>query len=236
MTHIRTVSVWYLCMIKLIKEELNNKYSALKLEGMKKLKSNSKSILSYACVCILISLVALSSLSTRINASTQIICRHPSYDGAPHGGGGEYFEAISYRTGYHRVYCRRDSWGAANVYVVWTHNKGTFTKLYIKITGKDAYVKRNYPWGSKAEAKFCVWLTDVTDWPQVLFEDCTRDYYEVQGLFTHNYNVFSVTLQNGHTYRLEAGAYVETGYGWFGYYGSAEARGTIDTMIVDADT
>ena len=202
---------------------------------MKTLKSNSKSTLSYAFVCILISLVALSSLSTRVNAHTQIICRHPPFHGAGYGWGGEYGEAIAYNTGYHRVYCKKNSWAHATIDDVWTHNKGTFTKLYIQIAVKDAYVYKDAPWFSKAEAKFCIRLLDVTDWPQVLFEDNTRDYGAVEGLFWYHYNVFSATLQNGHTYRLEVGALVETGYGWFGNYGTAEARGTIDTMIVDAD-
>ncbi len=169
-------------------------------------------------------------MSARVDAATQILYHTANFDGWATGGGGPDWYATASVSGYHRARCSKDSYAWALVNGDSYYSGMTLTKINIQVSVKDAYVYRNAPWFSKADAKFWVRFTDLTA-GTTLFNDKTRDYQAVQGTYWYNY-AFTATVVSGHTYELEAGAWVETGYGWFWQYGTAEARGTIDVMYV----
>jgi len=189
-----------------------------------------KSALSCASTCLLVSLIVLSFMSARVYASTQILYKSGYFEGWQKGGSGDYWETSADTSGNHRAYCYKNSNAWALIEGEQTYTGMTLTQIDIQVSVKNAYVYKNAPWFSTAIAKFWVKFIDATT-GQVLFEDRSRDYSSTQGLYWYHY-VFTATVQSGHTYSLLAGAYVQTGYGWFWQYGTAEARGTIDVMLV----
>jgi len=189
-----------------------------------------RSALSCFFACMFISLFALSFMSARVNAATQILYHAAPFDGWAKGWWGDCYQTDASTSGYHRARCCKNSYAWALINGDSYYGGGTMTKINIQVSVKNAYVYKNAPWFSWANAKFWVRFTDLTA-AKTLFNDKTKDYQAVQGVYWYNY-AFTATVVGGHTYELEAGAWVETGYGWFGNYGTAEAYGTIDVMIV----
>lgn len=198
------------------------------------MKPISKSALSPAFAFTLIFLIALSSMSASVNAATQIFYRSGSYDGWTTGGSGDYWEVYANTAGDFRAYCRKTSNAWALIHADQYYSGGTLTQITVHVTAKNAYVYKNAPWFSKAEAKWWVKFIDVTT-GSVLNEDRAQDFKVVEG-YSYYQKSFTGTVVGGHTYRVEAGVYVETGYGWFWQYGTAEAKGTIDVMLVVGDS
>lgn len=149
------------------------------------------------------------------------------------GGGGTHWEySADASTGNHRAYCYGAAWATAMVTSRTTYSGATLTKITIHVSIKNGYVFKSTPWFSWANAKLRVKFVDLTT-GSVLYDNySTWDY--MNGDFSKYYS-FTATVQSGHTYEVAAGAYVETGYGWFGNYGTAEAKGTVDLIEVVGD-
>lgn len=198
-------------------------------------KVEMKKPLSFAFVCMLISIAALTSLSPWANASTQLLYKTPPYFGVEMGGGGTHYEFSADETnGNHRAYCYGQAWATAMVWAKWTHSGGTYSKVTINVNIVNGYENKilGGPFTS-AIAKLRVKFVDLTT-GTLLFDDySTWDYMD--GSFWKPYSFTRTNaIQNGHTYEVAAGAYVETDWGWWGTP-SAEASGTVSVIQVLGD-
>lgn len=190
------------------------------------MRTDSKRALVWIYASALIILVALSYMGAKANAYVQILYRAGSFDGAQWSGSGEY-SAYADWTGYHQAWCKKNSWAFALVNAAQAYTSGTeLHNINIQVSLYQVYVYRDAPWFSKAVAKFWVRFIDTTT-STVLFDDKNKNY----GDPWYNYP-FQATVKSGHTFRLDAGIWVETGYGWWGNYGTAEGSATIDVMDV----
>jgi len=200
------------------------------------MEPKSKSAFVYCFTSIFICLVALSFMSTSVDAYTQIYYQTPYYDGWARGGSGDRWEATAETSGYVRAYCTGNSNAWALVQADQYYGGGTMTKITIYVTAQNAYVYLDHgPWWSYAgaEAKWWVKFIDATI-GSVLYEDKTVNYVVTEG-FSYYQKSFTKSVVGGHTYRVEAGVYCTTGKGWTGNWGTAEARGTIIVMQVVGD-
>jgi hypothetical protein len=112
----------------------------------------------------------------------------------------------------------------------WTWGGSTLTHINIFVTIVGGNENRDYPGWGYAYTRVRAKLVDLTT-SSVLFDSHEKQYYD--GDFYQSYS-FTATIQNGHTYQVSAGAYVETGYGLWGTP-SALAEGTVDSIEITGD-
>jgi hypothetical protein len=189
-------------------------------------RKNSKKALVCTYAFVLTVLMALSFLSMQVNAAVQILYRTDSFDGGQYSGSGDSWSSYADWTGYHHAYCSKNSWAFALVSAAQAYSGIELHNINVQVSLYQVYVYRNAPLFSKAIAKLWMRFIDTTT-STVLRDDKSQDY----GLTWYNY-AFQATVYSGHTYRLDIGIWVETGYGWWGNYGTAEGSATIDVMEV----
>jgi hypothetical protein len=197
------------------------------------MKQNSK-VLTMTLACLAIFLM-FSAMSPLVWAETYVIDESDvgGYDDWGYYAGGDNYSHIAYPAyGYTKVNCDHNSYICVYMEAQASYSGGTVsTTIHIKVHVTGMSYDEDDPWYSTAITRMHVSLVDLTT-ATTVYEN-TNVAWRPQVASTADFEYsFAGTITNGHTYVLHAGPYAQTTNGWFGYYGEAEAIGTITEMQV----